>query len=88
MAAANTNPVINEFTHPEVKSKYQPVEPSNWNRRINIPKVWSGHVRDLTPEAVEALIRQGRKDIVPIPEGPSSGSKTANNAAGKDGKLS
>lgn len=56
--------VTEELTNPDTRSKYK--HTGNWNRRIQIPGVWSGHVKDIPPDAVEELIKQGRKDFVPI----------------------
>lgn len=53
-----------ELTNLETRAKWKHI--GNWNRRIQIPRVWSGHVKDIPPHAVEALIKQGRKDFVPI----------------------
>ena len=53
--------VKEELTHPETRARWK--HTGNWNRRIQIPGVWSGHVRDIPPHAVEALIKQGRKDF-------------------------
>lgn len=53
-----------ELTNPETRAKWKHI--GGWNRRIQIPGVWSGHVKDIPPFAVEALIKQGRKDFVPI----------------------
>jgi hypothetical protein len=50
-----------ELTNPDTRAKYK--HTGNWNRRIQIPGVWSGHVKDIPPHAVEALIKQGRKDF-------------------------
>lgn len=54
------------FTNPETARRYKPAENFNWNRRIQIPNVWSGPVERIPPEAVEALIKQGRIDFVNI----------------------
>lgn len=52
-----------ELTNPETRAKWK--HTGTWNRRIQIPGVWSGPVWDIPPHAVEALIKQGRKDFVP-----------------------
>ena len=54
---------IKQFTDPEVAKKYVASENFHWNRRISIPGVYDGHVKDLTEKAAEALIKQGRTDI-------------------------
>ena len=53
-----------ELTNAETRAKWK--HTGNWNRRIQIPNVWSGHVKDIPPHAVEALIKQGRTDFVPL----------------------
>lgn len=58
-----------ELTNPETRARWK--HTGNWNRLIQIPGVWSGPVWDIPPHAVEALIKQGRKDFVPI-EGKSN----------------
>ncbi|THU34246.1 hypothetical protein FAM09_24825 [Niastella caeni] len=53
-----------ELTNPDTRARWK--HTGNWNRSIQIPGVWSGHVKDIPPHAVEVLIKQGRKDFVPI----------------------
>lgn len=53
-----------EFSNPETAKKYKMVG-DNWDRRVNIPGIYAGHIRDIHPKAAEALIKQGRTDIVP-----------------------
>lgn len=62
--------VKEELTNADTRAKYKHI--GNWNRRIQIPGVWSGHVKDIPPHAVEALIKQGRKDFVEIEAGSKS----------------
>lgn len=56
----------NQFTNPETRKRFKPVEDFNWNRRIGIAAVYTGHVKDIPPHVAEALIKQGRKDLVEI----------------------
>lgn len=58
--------VIKEFTNPEVAKRWKPTPDFTWNRRINVPGIFGGPVWDITPKAVEALIKQGRKDFIEI----------------------
>lgn len=55
--------LITGFTNPETARLYATADDFNWNRKIGIMKLYNGHVKDITPEVAEALIRQGRKDL-------------------------
>lgn len=54
---------VNGFTNPETAKLYDTAPDFNWNRKIGIMKLYNGHVKDITPQVAEALIRQGRKDL-------------------------
>jgi hypothetical protein len=73
-----------ELTNPETAKLYK--HNGNWNRKINIPGVWSGFVQDIPPHAVQKLIEQGRTDFVPItaakPTSGAAGDKAVSGAAG------
>lgn len=54
---------VNGFSNPETAKQYATAEDFNWNRKIGIPKLYNGHIKDITPAVADALIAQGRKDL-------------------------
>lgn len=77
--------VKQELTNPESRARWK--HSGNWNRLIQIPGVWSGHVKDIPPHAVEVLIKQGRKDFEPIAQSKQK-QDSASADTGKTNELS
>jgi len=82
-----------ELTNPQTRARWK--HTGNWNRRIQIPGIWSGPVWDIPPHAVEALLKQGRTDFEPtdganqttadVAKGAESASKANQTVPPKDG---